>query len=102
MTQSAPTGTRKYGGAHKALRRRLLAALEREPGQPCARCGGPMYPWQLLDLDHYEDGSTWRGLAHRSCNRRAGQQQTTVINRARNAWRRHGTPAAPWPSARRW
>lgn len=66
-------------GPHKTLRRRLLAALAQRPGQPCARCGQPMYASQLLDLDHTDDRSGYLGLSHRSCNRRAGQRKTTAI-----------------------
>jgi len=99
MAQTAPTGTRKYGGAHKTLRASLLAALKRNPGQPCTRCAWPMYPGQRLHLDHADDGTTWLGLAHARCNQQAGQRQTAAILRARHH------PAATWTtwqSARRW
>jgi hypothetical protein len=100
--QAAPTGTAKYGGAHKQLRKRLLAALQRDPGQPCPRCGYPMWPGQRLHLDHSDDGVGWLGLSHARCNERAGQRKTSAINRARNAYRRRGAQTAPWPSARQW
>lgn len=73
-------------GPHKTLRKRLLASLMRQPGQPCARCGQPMYVSQLLDLDHTDDRSGYLGLAHRACNRRAGQRKTTAILNAKG-WR---------------
>lgn len=70
-------------GPHKTLRRRLLADLARRPGQPCARCGLPMYVSQLLDLDHTDDRAGYLGLSHRACNRRDGQRKTTAILKAR-------------------
>ncbi len=70
-------------GAHKALRKRLVADLARRPGQPCARCGRPMYVSQLLDLDHTDDRTGYLGLSHRACNRRDGQRKTTAILNAR-------------------
>jgi len=85
------TTARGYGSSHQALRARLLAAWK--PGQPCARCGQPMlYRWLLtpdgkrvsaIDLGHLDGKTGYRGLEHRSCNRRDGQRKTTAINRAR-------------------
>ncbi|MGW3808843.1 endonuclease domain-containing protein [Micromonospora sp. NPDC005113] len=81
-----PRGTttqRGYGWAHQQAR---TQALERMPdGQPCTRCAQPMYrnEAQLLDLDHNEDRRTYRGLAHRTCNRRAGQAKAQARRRAR-------------------
>ena len=111
-------------GPHKTLRKRLLADLTRRPGQPCARCGLPMYVAQLLDLDHTDDRTGYLGLSHRACNRRDGQRKTTAILRAKGrvlsprqlraiaAKRRRQTwvvqelpldePAAPMPSSRTW
>jgi len=100
MNQTAPTGTRKYAGEHKNLRAQLLADLKRRPGQPCTRCGWPMYPWQRLHLDHSDDGTRWLGLAHARCNQQAGQRQTTAILRAREQWQ--AASWRTWPSSRRW
>lgn len=69
--------------AHKAERRRRLADLARRPGQPCSRCGRPMFIGQALDLDHTDDRRGYRGLAHRSCNRRDGQRKTTQVLKAK-------------------
>jgi hypothetical protein len=99
-------------GAHKALRKKLLAELARRPGQPCSRCGGPMYVSQLLDLDHTDDRRSYLGLAHRACNRRDGQAKTTAILKARGwaptrrqrqaiAWRQRQA-AAPMRTSRNW
>lgn len=80
--------TDPYGSAHRARRAALLAALARAPGQPCPRCGMPMWPGQRLDLGHASDEAKRRGLPgdrleHATCNRRAGQQITAAIQRAR-------------------
>ena len=85
------TTARGYGAAHQALRNRLLAAWK--PGQPCARCGQPMWHrWttdadgkrvSAIDLGHNDQRTGYTGLEHRGCNRRDGQAKTTAINRAR-------------------
>jgi hypothetical protein len=85
------TSERGYGSSHQALRSRLLAAWK--PGQPCARCGQPIYyiwTWDLngkrvsaVDLGHTDDRRGYAGLEHRRCNRRDGQAKTTAVNRAR-------------------
>jgi|SwirhisoilCB1_FD_contig_31_10443577_length_746_multi_5_in_0_out_0_1 hypothetical protein len=85
------TTARGYGSSHQALRARLLAAWK--PGQPCARCGQPMWHrWKLdqygrrvtaLHLGHTDDRRGYTGLEHDTCNLRDGQAKTTVINRAR-------------------
>jgi hypothetical protein len=100
-------------GPHKTLRKRLLADLARRPGQPCPRCGLPMYVTQLLDLDHTDDRAGYLGLSHRSCNRRAGQRKTTAILNARGwapsmrqwraaAYRPRARAAPPQRSSRAW
>ena len=69
-----PSSTRSsatYGRQHRTARKRALDRLH--DGDPCARCGKPMFRGQLLDLDHHDDDpSIYRGLAHQRCNRRAG------------------------------
>lgn len=69
------TAQRGLGAAHQADRKRLLA--QHRDGDPCWRCGQPMYKWQKLDRDHIVDralGGTAGAavLAHQSCNRAAG------------------------------
>lgn len=69
------TAERGLGTAHQNDRKRLLA-LHRE-GDPCWRCGKPMYKSQGLDRDHIIDRALGGAqgpavLAHRSCNRSAG------------------------------
>ncbi len=60
---------RRYGPEHEKLRAELAPV---SVGTPCSRCGRPMLDPDDMDLDHRDDGAGYRGMAHRSCNRRAG------------------------------
>jgi hypothetical protein len=112
MTTRTRRSTRTRGktndGPHKTLRKRLLADLARRPGQPCARCGLPMWPGQLLDLDHTDDRTGYLGLSHRSCNRRDGQRKTTAIlngrgwTPSRRQWQAIAQQQRRGASARQW
>ena len=69
------TEQRGVGHAHRADKKRLKALLR--DGEPCWRCGQPMYKWQELDRDHIVDRALGGAqgpavLAHASCNRSAG------------------------------
>ena len=71
----ASTTARGYGYDHQKLRAALLPGAY---GHPCPhhgtdpQCPGLMLPGQALDLDHTDDRTAYRGMAHASCNRRAG------------------------------
>ena len=90
------TTTQRGLGYHHVKHGRQLRANMRD-GDPCWRCGQPMYKWQPLDRDHIVDrvnGGT-NGpavLAHRWCNRAAG---------ARLGNRRRGIIKA-WRTSRQW
>jgi len=76
------TAQRGLGAAHQADRKRLLA--QHRDGDPCWRCGQPMYKWQKLDRDHIVDralGGTDGPavLAHQSCNRAAGARLSNQV-----------------------
>jgi hypothetical protein len=60
-----PGGTTKggWGSKHQKLR---AALLPQAYGQPCARCGHPMLPGQILHLDHTDDRTGWLGFSHGS------------------------------------
>lgn len=69
------TTQRALGAEHVADLKRLKAALR--DGEPCWRCGHPMYRTQALERDHIIDrvhgGATGPAvLAHARCNRSAG------------------------------
>jgi hypothetical protein len=74
----ASTTERGYGYEHQALRRALLPGAY---GQPCRHCGETMQPGQPLDLDHTDDRTGYRGMAHATCNRRAGADKTNAQRR---------------------
>jgi len=76
------TAQRGLGTAHQADKKRLKA-LHRD-GDPCWRCGQPMYKWQDLDRDHIVDRALGGAngpavLAHASCNRSAGARLSNQI-----------------------
>jgi len=83
----------------KTLRRLLLARWR--PGDPCGRCGRPMYgPPSMIDLGHtvmaalggtFADGAR---LEHRRCNRASG---AAAGNRQRAR-----QPRQQWRSSRQW
>jgi hypothetical protein len=96
----APGSTKSsgYDQAHKNRRAAALARLAASPGQPCARCGLPMYVTQLLDLDHTDDRSGYLGLSHRACNVAASNRSPR-----RRLSRAVAAPAAaPLRTSRRW
>lgn len=83
-----PTTTQRgYGWTHQQARAAAIAHLRKTGAQPCARnCGKPVLPHQArhLDLDHTDDRTGYRGLAHRTCNRRAGQAKAQANRRTRS------------------
>ena len=95
------TTDRGLGGKHQADKKRLLAALR--PGEPCWRCGKPMWPHQNLHRDHIVDRALGGAngpavLAHAHCNLSAG---AAFGNRLRAARRRQLARYAPRAS-RQW
>jgi hypothetical protein len=95
MTRSRRSITeRGLDYTHRAERKRQIAGLR--DGTPCPRCGLPMLRGQLLDLDDFPGraygGPQVKRLAHRACNRRAGQAITSMILRARSNLRKRRPP----------
>jgi hypothetical protein len=88
--RTGTTTQRGYGATHKQARAAALADLQRYDGQPCHHCGKPMWhaTAALLDLDHTDDRTAYRGLAHRGCNRRAGQAKAMRNRVAQSTQRR--------------
>jgi len=66
------TTARGYGGAHRALRKRL-APLVASGQMRCARCGGLILPGTPWDLGHTGDRTGYHGAEHAACNRRASR-----------------------------
>ena len=93
------TSERGYHAGHQRLQRQALQAWK--PGDPCTRCGRPMwYRWQwsrngkrisAIHLAHTPDRTGYEGLQHASCNTSEGASRG---NRMR--------AASGWAQARRW
>jgi hypothetical protein len=85
MAGRGNTTERGYGWAHQQARLEALAGMA--DGQLCTRCRQPMCLAQarLLDLDHADDRQSYRGLAHRRCNRSAGQANATHVRMQRQS-----------------
>lgn len=79
-TLKPSTAARGYGHHHQRLRQLLLAQWQ--PGDPCTRCGQPMWTayelnrWGRLiaaiHLGHTDDRTGYRGLEHAHCNESDG------------------------------
>lgn len=75
----------KWSGPHRRLSEQMRAQAI---GTPCCLCGRLMLPGQPLDLDHAPDGRSYRGVAHRHCNRSDGARKGQLIQLARRGQRR--------------
>jgi len=60
--------TARYGGPHRAVRRRYAEMLP----LPCVFCGRVIGPGEPFDLDHQPGTPHYRGVACPRCNRRDG------------------------------
>ena len=90
------TTERGYGWAHQQARVEALAAMP--DGQLCTRCRQPMWRADAdsLHLDHTDDRSGYRGLAHASCNTRAGQAKAMASRQRRAATTRTSKRSRNW------
>jgi hypothetical protein len=89
-------------GDHAAARR----AAERAGvyGKPCARCGKPILPGQLWDLDHVDvpwadGGGGRREPSQRRCNRSAGGRLGRARQRAERRRKTMMSMISVWPAA---
>lgn len=65
----ASSTARGYGSAHRRLRVQIARVVASGFAR-CARCGDPIVPGSLWDLDHDDrDRSAYLGPSHRACNR---------------------------------
>jgi hypothetical protein len=97
-----PPGSTKASGydqRHKDRRAAALAQLAASPGQPCARCGKPMYIGMQLDLDHNDQRTGYLGLSHRACNIAASNRSP---RRKRSRPARLPATAVPLRTSRQW
>ena len=85
---SGTTTQRGYGYHFQQDRLRYLAAWW--PGQPCARCGQPIWATHdyilgrrvsVVDLGHTADRTAYTGLEHRACNRADGARRKNAQSR---------------------
>jgi hypothetical protein len=75
---SRTTTQRGYGWQHQKARAAAIARFV--DGDPCARCGQPMHgDPRALQLDHSDDRTGYRGLAHAVCNLRAGARKGNAM-----------------------
>lgn len=113
MPRPGSAASRGYGHAHRRQAAWLKARMH--DGDPCCRCGLPMYRGQALEADHHQVPMAMGGvlpdaLAHASCNRRAGailgnrlrgarrrgaQRQAEIVGRVPTR-RATGTPSRAW------
>ena len=65
-----PAHYRKYGTAHRRLRKQWARKVERGDVE-CSRCGDPIDPRDTWDLDHRDGGGPldYYGPSHARCNR---------------------------------
>ena len=89
--QPGHTSRSGLGWPHQKARKAALARLR--DGDPCPRCGQPMYRAQRLDLDHViprvlGGGQGPKVLSHAACNRSHGARITTRIRAAKRAYTR--------------
>lgn len=66
--------SRGYGSQHQKIRAAYIARWR--PGDPCTRCGEPMWgPTSKIHLGHTDDRSGYVGLEHSSCNTADGARR---------------------------
>jgi hypothetical protein len=76
-----------YGYQHTKIRRAFLAVWI--PGDPCIRCGLPMWgPASKINLGHNDDRSAYLGLEHESCNKSDGAKRGNALRSGTDGVRR--------------
>ena len=72
---SGQTHDERYGYDHRRLRRGWQKLVDHGTVR-CARCGELIQPGSEWHLDHADDGVTYLGPSHATCNQRAGAATT--------------------------
>lgn len=85
QTRKPTTTQRGYGWAHQAARKRWEYQLTQAGALPCARCRKPVTPFHEWELDHTDDRTTYLGISHKICNRRAGGKKAQRQQRTKRA-----------------
>jgi hypothetical protein len=110
--QQGTTTQRGYGRAHQKLQAQAIAAWQ--PGDPCTRCGRPMWQrWTVsrtgkrisaIHLGHDDNDRTrYRGLEHASCNEAAAaRKRNRMYGKRRAAAGRTVTAPAALRTSRQW
>jgi hypothetical protein len=89
---------RGYDHQHRKLRAALIAQWV--PGDPCARCGQPMWgPPSKIHLGHTDDRTAWTGLEHERCNIRDAAVRGAIRS---NASKTAAARTATVPRSRQW
>ena len=108
----ASASARGYGRSHQKLAAQLLNAWQ--PGDPCARCGQPMWQrWRIrsdgqqvsaIHLGHTPDRTGYTGLEHDTCNLADGARRgNQARGRRRRAVKAGTVPAwVPLTTSRNW
>lgn len=101
MPRAGGRNERGYGAAHRRRARELKAAMH--DGDPCARCGGPMYRVDLarIHADHVtvhavDGGELPDALSHGACNERHGALLKAARARGHRAQVRPPAPLPIW------
>lgn len=102
MPRHGDRNQRGYGAAHRRRARELKANMH--DGDPCARCGGPMYRADLarIHADHItvhavDGGELPDALSHGSCNEAHGARLKAARARGhRGAGPRPVPPLPVW------
>lgn len=75
-TRSRLSSTQRgYGPAHRKARAKWKARIAQDGGTQCCICGYWVDPDEQWHLDHTEDRTGYRGVAHARCNIRDGAKR---------------------------
>ncbi len=90
-----PAAARGYGWEHRRERARWAPRVATGETS-CARCGWPILPGQLWDLDHASGKSSYLGPSHRRCNRSAGAAKGNRMRGQRRLLIRNTNASRSW------
>lgn len=105
MPRPGSSTARGYNHAHRKQRTLLLKHMR--DGDPCCRCGQPMFRTQALEADHLGQAVALGGqlpdaLAHASCNRSAGARLGNQLRKLRRLGLIPAVPEGKGTASRSW